>query len=65
MNGKRNTAAKPDYEMSGTKDLEVTSPEDILSIMQTVEATRTAKGHALNDRSSRSHCVITLKLRQK
>ena len=51
--------------MSGTQDKEITCPEDITSIMQTIEATRTSKGHLLNDRSSRSHCVITLKLRQK
>ena len=53
------------YEMSGTKDEEITSNEDITRIMQTIEATRTAKGHLLNDRSSRSHCVITLKLSYK
>jgi hypothetical protein len=29
--------------------------------MQLIEATRTAKSHALNDRSSRSHCVVILK----
>jgi len=29
--------------------------------MQIVEATRTAKSHALNDRSSRSHCLVTVK----
>ena len=51
--------------MTGTVDVEITSNEDITNIMQTIEATRTAKSHNLNDRSSRSHCVITLKLRQK
>ena len=55
---------KKEYEMSGTKDMEIKSPSDITSIMQTIEATRTAKSHNLNDRSSRSHCIITLKLRQ-
>jgi len=28
--------------------------------MKIIESTRTAKGHALNHRSSRSHCIITL-----
>ena len=51
--------------MSGTKDVEITSNEDITKMMQTIEATRTAKGHLLNDRSSRSHCIITLKLSYK
>ena len=30
-----------------------------------VEITRSAKGHALNERSSRSHCIVTLELQQK
>ena len=51
--------------MSGNKDVQITSLEDITAIMQTVEATRTAKAHNLNDRSSRSHCVITLKLSKR
>ena len=54
---------KTEYEMSGTTDIDIGSSEDITNIMQTIEATRTAKSHNLNDRSSRSHCVITLKLR--
>jgi hypothetical protein len=29
--------------------------------MQIIEATRTAKSHALNDRSSRSHCIVIIK----
>ena len=56
-------AKKSEYEMTGTKDIDIGSAEDITNIMQTIEATRTAKSHNLNDRSSRSHCVITLKLR--
>ena len=51
--------------MTGTTDVPINEAEDITSIMQTIEATRTAKSHNLNDRSSRSHCVITLKLKQK
>lgn len=33
----------------------------MMEIMRLVEATRTAKSHAINDRSSRSHCMVTLK----
>ena len=33
----------------------------MMEIMRLVEATRTAKSHAINDRSSRSHCLVTLK----
>ena len=33
--------------------------------MKIIEATRTAKSHALNDRSSRSHCLVSIKLTKK
>jgi hypothetical protein len=33
--------------------------------MKIIEATRTAKSHALNDRSSRSHCLVSIKLTRK
>ena len=59
----KKVAKKTEYEMSGTKDIDIGASEDITTIIQTIEATRTAKSHNLNDRSSRSHCVITLKLR--
>ena len=29
-------------------------------MMKVVEITRSAKSHALNERSSRSHCIVTL-----
>lgn len=33
--------------------------------MKVIEANRTAKSHALNDRSSRSHCLVQIKLTRK
>lgn len=33
--------------------------------MELVEITRSSKGHQLNHRSSRSHCVVTLKCNNK
>lgn len=39
--------------------------DDLTKIMKTVELTRSSKSHALNERSSRSHCIITLKCTQK
>lgn len=36
-----------------------------MDIMKIVEVTRSAKGHVLNERSSRSHCIITLKCIRK
>jgi hypothetical protein len=41
------------------------SREELLNLMKIIEATRTAKSHALNDRSSRSHCLVTIKLTSK
>ena len=34
------------------------SPADVARFARTVEATRTSKSHLLNDRSSRSHCLV-------
>ncbi|KAK3282307.1 hypothetical protein CYMTET_9950 [Cymbomonas tetramitiformis] len=34
------------------------SAQDVACFARTVEATRTAKSHLLNDRSSRSHCLV-------
>ena len=50
-----------EYSTKGTTEQQINSVEDVLNIMQLVEATRTAKSHALNDRSSRSHCIVTIK----
>eukprot|EP00986_Skeletonema_menzelii_P004003 scaffold1314_cov145-Skeletonema_menzelii.AAC.17 len=50
------------YEMRGAKSLILTDVHTLLEFMSIVEATRTSKSHALNERSSRSHCVITLSI---
>ena len=39
--------------------------EDVARFARTIEATRTAKSHALNDRSSRSHCLVKIHLVRK
>jgi len=36
----------------------LSSPADIARLARTVECTRSATGHALNERSSRSHCLV-------
>ena len=36
-----------------------------MQIMKIIEATRTAKSHAMNDRSSRSHCLVSIKQTKK
>eukprot|EP00985_Skeletonema_marinoi_P016418 scaffold8829_cov107-Skeletonema_marinoi.AAC.5 len=50
------------YEMRGAKSLILTDVHTLLEFMSIVEATRTSKSHKLNERSSRSHCVITLSI---
>ena len=45
--------------------MELNSKEELMNLMKIIEATRTAKSHTLNDRSSRSHCLVTIKLTQK
>ena len=37
---------------------------EVVQVARTVENNRSAQSHALNHRSSRSHCLITLSLRQ-
>lgn len=46
----------------GERLLPLRSAEDVARFARTVEATRTAKGHLLNDRSSRSHCLVKVHL---
>lgn len=40
--------------------MDLYSKFDVMKIMQQVESVRTSKSHALNSRSSRSHCIVTL-----
>jgi len=41
------------------------TPSDVARLARTVEVTRVATGHALNARSSRSHCLVHLHLVQR
>ncbi|KAI8892318.1 P-loop containing nucleoside triphosphate hydrolase protein [Globomyces pollinis-pini] len=41
------------------------TPVDIAHLVRTVETTRTAQSHLLNDRSSRSHCLVRAELTRK
>ena len=50
------------YGMSGAKSTILSNVNELLDFMRIVEATRTSKSHKLNERSSRSHCVITLSI---
>lgn len=55
-----NTPKTEGYEMRGAKSMILSDAKSLLDFMRVVEVTRTSKSHKLNERSSRSHCVITL-----
>ena len=44
----------------GERILPLTNPGEVAKLALTIELTRTATGHALNARSSRSHCLVHL-----
>lgn len=56
---------KAKFEPKGQSERELNSREELMQIMKIIEATRTAKSHALNDRSSRSHCLVSIKQTKK
>ena len=67
--GKANASTMPgkeDKEVTGQKEVEVRSIEDVLAIGRVVEATRTAQAHVLNDRSSSlKKCLKSLNVFRK
>eukprot|EP00930_Biecheleria_cincta_P085678 TRINITY_DN75052_c0_g1_i1.p1 TRINITY_DN75052_c0_g1~~TRINITY_DN75052_c0_g1_i1.p1 ORF type:complete len:547 (-),score=85.42 TRINITY_DN75052_c0_g1_i1:580-2220(-) len=54
--------AASSFATVGEKLLPLTTPADVAQLALTIELTRTAVGHALNARSSRSHCLVHLYL---
>lgn len=56
-----NPSKKRSFETKGQAWKEINDKQDFMDVMILIEATRTAKSHALNDRSSRSHCIVVLK----
>jgi len=48
------------YEIKGTTELPINNISDLNNIMKTIEISRSSKSHDLNERSSRSHCIVTL-----
>ena len=59
VNGKENTSS---VELQGQKEMEITSHEELVKICQLLESTRHTNEHALNSRSSRSHCVVNVRV---
>lgn len=55
--GKRPTAAT-DFQVVGERTVSLSTMVDVARLARQIEATRSAKGHDLNERSSRSHCLV-------
>lgn len=51
-----------EFLAQGTTEFNIKNVDDITNIMKIIEVTRSAKSHKLNDRSSRSHCIVTLNM---
>lgn len=64
-NSERNSSSGEKFTTSGETRWPITKPEDVAKLARTIEMTRTAQGHLLNDRSSRSHCLVSLYMTSK
>lgn len=45
--------------------MELKTAADVIKVMELIEITRTSKGHQINHRSSRSHCIVQLNCTKK
>lgn len=54
-----------DYGSSGQTEMDIKSVADVEKVMELIQSTRQAKSHALNERSSRSFCIIVITYTQK
>ena len=60
------TRSVPDtFATAGATTVALSCMEQVAKLALTIECTRTAASHALNARSSRSHCLVTLHLTQQ
>lgn len=59
VNGKENTST---IELQGQKEIEITSHDELVRICQLLESARHTNEHALNHRSSRSHCIVNVRV---
>ncbi len=51
------------FDAVGETFARLETPECLARFARSVEATRTSKSHLLNDRSSRSHCLVTVRVK--
>jgi hypothetical protein len=57
---RRDSSQTTDYATVGEKLMPLRTQEDVLSLCRTVEMSRASASHELNERSSRSHCLVTI-----
>jgi len=53
-----NSSRHDEFKTVGEKLIALKSAKDVARLARTIEQTRAAKGHLLNERSSRSHCLV-------
>ena len=58
-------SADESFVTVGEKRVLLSEPADVARLARTIEHTRTAVGHLLNARSSRSHCLVHLHLTEQ
>lgn len=63
--GDKDSSHYDKFSTSGETRWAMNKPEDVARLSRTIEITRTAQGHLLNARSSRSHCLVSLYLTSK
>ncbi len=59
LDGKENSFT---IELQGQKEIEVKSHDQLVNFCQQLESARHTNEHALNKRSSRSHCIVTARV---
>ncbi len=59
LNGKENVIS---VDLQGQKEIQVKTNEELIRLCQILESARHTNQHALNARSSRSHCIVTVKV---
>jgi len=58
-------ATETSFATVGESRMLISSRLDVARLSRTIELTRTAVGHLLNDRSSRSHCLVHLHVTER
>jgi hypothetical protein len=63
--GAAEAGGEESFATVGERRVLVSTPEDVARLARTIELTRTAVGHLLNARSSRSHCLVDLHVAER